>query len=191
MGVDLNLYRGARLVASSRPRLVREGLIDERLPVGVYRMLYLQGERFAATREKIGSFPYTAGFRVLTDARGQPRYVLSAPTLPEQERIAEEQSRTVASLFGSLLVLMLLVTVTALVLAGALTRPLRRLRKGLEAVGKGEFARRLPTDTRDEIGELAETFNEMRDQLARAAASSPGTALGGPIVFGLWAALAA
>jgi len=58
------------------------------------------------------------------------------------------------------------VTVTALVLAGALTRPLRRLRKGLEAVGKGEFARRLPTDTRDEIGELAETFNEMRDQLA-------------------------
>ena len=166
MGVDLNLYRGARLVASSRPRLVREGLIDERLPVGVYRMLYLQGERFAATREKIGSFPYTAGFRVLTDARGQPRYVLSAPTLPEQERIAEEQSRTVAYLFGALLVLMLLVTVTALVLAGALTRPLRRLRKGLEAVGKGEFARRLPTDTRDEIGELAETFNEMRDQLA-------------------------
>ena len=105
MGVDLNLYRGARLVASSRPRLVREGLIDERLPVGVYRMLYLQGERFAATREKIGSFPYTAGFRVLTDARGQPCYVLSAPTLSEQERIAEEQSRTVASLFGSLLVL--------------------------------------------------------------------------------------
>jgi signal transduction histidine kinase len=166
LGLDLNLYRGARLVSSSRPRLAREGLIDERLPVGVYRSLYLQGERFAATPEKIGSFPYTAGFRTLTDAQGRPRYVLSAPTLPEQERIAEEQSRTVAYLFGSLLVLILLVTVTALVLASALTRPLRRLRKGLEAVGKGEFARRLPTDTRDEIGELAETFNEMRDQLA-------------------------
>ncbi|PSQ79754.1 MAG: hypothetical protein BRD46_05865 [Bacteroidetes bacterium QS_8_68_15] len=165
-GLDLNLYRGPRLVASSRPRLVQERLIDRRLPLSAYRTLYLQGERFAATQERIGRFPYMAGFRALTDAQGAPRFVLSAPTLPEQERIAEEQSRTVAYLFGALLVLILLVTVTALVLAGALTRPLRRLRAGLEAVGKGEFARTLPTDTRDEIGELADTFNEMRAQLA-------------------------
>jgi signal transduction histidine kinase len=166
VGMDLNLYEGPRLVASSRPRLVRERLIDGRLPVGAYRALYFQGERFAATQERIGRFPYTTGFRALTDAQGTPRFVLSAPTLPEQERIAEEQSRTVAYLFGALLVLILLVTATALVLAGALTRPLRRIRAGLEAVGKGEFARALPTDTRDEIGELAETFNEMRDQLS-------------------------
>jgi signal transduction histidine kinase len=166
VGLDLNLYEGPRLVASSRPRLVEERLIDRRLPISAYRALYLRGERFAATQERIGRFPYMAGFRALTDAQGAPRFVLSAPTLPEQERIADEQSRTVAYLFGALLVLILLVTVTALVLAGALTRPLRRLRAGLEAVGKGEFARALPIDTRDEIGDLAETFNEMRAQLA-------------------------
>ena len=165
-GLDLNLYEGERLIATSRPRLVREQLIDGRLPVEAYEALYFDGYRFTTTRQEIGRFPYTAGFRALPDEQGRPRFVLSAPTLPEQERIAEEQARTTAYLFGALLLLVVVVMFTASLLAGALARPIARLRAGLEAVGRGRFARRLPVDTRDEIGELVQTFNEMRDQLA-------------------------
>ncbi len=166
MGLDLNLYQGARLVESSRPRLVRERLIDERLPAPAYAALYLDGLRFTTTSEWVGRFPYAAGFWALTDEAGAPRYVLSAPTLPEQERIEEEQARTVAYLFGALLLLIVIVMLTAALLAGALARPIVRLRAELEAVGRGEFARALPVTTRDEIGELVATFNEMRAQLA-------------------------
>ncbi len=166
VGTDLNLYEDARLIASSRPQLVREQLVDERLPASVYEALYYDGFHFVMNQERIGRFPYLAGYKVLADERGAPRYVLSVPTLPEQERIAEEQARTVAYLFGSLLLLVLIVMLTAALLAGALTRPLARLRAGLKAVGKGEYAQPLPVSTRDEIGELVETFNEMRAQLA-------------------------
>ena len=165
-GLDLNLYEGNRLIATSRPRLVREQLIDGRLPVEAYEALYFDGYRFTTTRQEIGRFPYTAGFRALPDEQGRPRLVLSAPTLPEQERIAEEQARATAYLFGALLLLVVVVMFTASLLAGALARPIARLRAGLEAVGRGRFAQRLPVDTRDEIGELVQTFNEMRDQLA-------------------------
>lgn len=165
VGLDLNLYEGPRLIATSRPRLERERLIDGRLPAEAYEALYYDGHRFATTQEYIGSFPYTVGFRALTDEQGRPRYVLSVPTLPEQERIEEEQSRAVAYLFGALLLLVVLVVGTASLLAGALTRPIERLRAGLEAVGRGESTRRLPVETSDEIGELVHTYNRMRDQL--------------------------
>jgi nitrogen fixation/metabolism regulation signal transduction histidine kinase len=65
-----------------------------------------------------------------------------------------------------LLLLIVVIMVTALFLSNALAQPIARLRAGLEAVGEGRYARRLPVDTRDEIGELVQTFNEMREQLA-------------------------
>jgi nitrogen fixation/metabolism regulation signal transduction histidine kinase len=80
--------------------------------------------------------------------------------------VAEEQARTLAYLFGALLVLVVAVMITAIILANALAQPIARLREGLEAVGEGRFAEKLPVDTRDEIGDLVRTFNEMRAQLA-------------------------
>lgn len=166
VGLDLNLYEDGRLVASSRPRLVRDRLIDTRLPAAAYQALHMDGYRFTTTEEQFGAFTYTVGFQALPDESGAPRYVLAVPTLPEQERIQEERARTLAYLLGALLLLIVVIMVTALFLSNALAQPIARLRAGLEAVGEGRYARRLPVDTRDEIGELVQTFNEMREQLA-------------------------
>ncbi len=166
VGLDVNLYEDGRLVASSRPRLVREQLIDARMPVAAYEALYLDAYRFTTTSERFGAFTYTVGFQALPDETGRPRYVLAVPTLPEQERIQEERARTLAYLLGALLLLIVVIMVTALFLSNALAQPIARLREGLEAVGKGRFTERLPVDTRDEIGELVQTFNAMREQLA-------------------------
>jgi signal transduction histidine kinase len=166
VGLDLHLYRDGRLVGTSRPRLVRDRLIDERLPARVYRTLYDETYRFTAARAAIGRFTYRVGYQALSDDAGRPRVVLAVPTLAQQERIEEEQARTLAYLFGALLLLVMVVMLTALLLANALARPIAQLREGLEAVGEGRFTRVLPVDTRDEIGDLVQTFNEMRDQLA-------------------------
>ena len=166
VGLDLNVYRAGTLVATSRPALVRDRLISPRLPGNAYRNLVFDGYRFTTTEESVGRFRYTAGFRALPDAAGQPRYVLSVPTLPEQERIEEEQARMVAYLFGALLLLVLIVLATALVLARALARPIARLREGLQNVARGQFQATIPVTSRDEIGDLVRTFNEMQGQLA-------------------------
>jgi len=166
VGLDVNLYEDGRLVASSRPRLVRDRLIDTRIPAAAYQALHMNGYRFTTTEEQFGAFTYTVGFQALPDEDGVPRYVLAVPTLPEQERIQEERARTLAYLLGALLLLIVVIMVTALFLSNALAQPIARLRAGLEAVGKGRYAQRLPVDTRDEIGELVQTFNQMREQLA-------------------------
>ncbi len=166
VGLDLNVYSDYQLVDLSRPQLLRERLIDERLPIEAYGALFFEGYRFIDTHERVGGFRYTTGFRALPDEQGRPRYIISVPTLPEQEQIEEERARTVAYLFGSLLLLLVVVMLTASLLANAISRPIARLRSGLKAVAAGRFTRMLPVDSRDEIGELVETFNEMLEQLA-------------------------
>lgn len=166
VGLDLNVYKGTELVESSRPQLVRDKLISSRLPMAVYEALHYDGFRFVTADEKIGAFDYTAGYRALPDESGRPAYIISVPTLPEQERIEEERARTVAYLFGSLLLLVLVVMVTASLLANALARPIGRLREGLAAVARGRYTQIPTLKTRDELGELVTTFNDMQEQLA-------------------------
>ena len=166
VGLDINVYENTMLTRTSREQLVEDRLIDERLPVDAYYQLFYEGVRNAYEEASVGNFDYTAGYRVLSDNEGQPRYVISVPTLPEQERIEEERARTVAYLFGALLLLVIAVMLTASLLANALSRPIGRLREGLELVARGRFERPLPVNTRDEIGALVQTFNSMQEQLA-------------------------
>jgi signal transduction histidine kinase/ActR/RegA family two-component response regulator len=50
-------------------------------------------------------------------------------------------------------------------LVGHVTNPLRQLRDTAEAVGRGDFTRRVEVSSRDECGELAGVFNQMTANL--------------------------
>jgi signal transduction histidine kinase len=52
-----------------------------------------------------------------------------------------------------------------LLLSGAITRPLRRLTEAAGAVADGRLDQRVPVESRDELGQLTETFNEMTGRL--------------------------
>ena len=166
VGLDLHLYQDGQLIRTSRPRLLRDGLVNERLSGSVYHDLYDEAYRFVTAEAAIGQFGYRVGYQALVDDEGRPQLVVGVPTLAQQEQLLEETSRTLAYLFGALLLLVVVVVLTGMVLANALAQPIAQLRQGLEAVGKGRFTRTLTVDTRDEIGDLVQTFNEMRDQLA-------------------------
>ena len=166
LGADVHLYRGAELEASSRRQLVRQRLIEPRLPADVYRALFLEGQPYAFGEDRIGTFEYTTGYKALPDSLGRPSGALAVPTLPEQATIEVGQARMVAYLFGGLLVLLVAIVVLAILLAGQLTRPFGRLRQGLQNVGAGGTEAPIPVETHDEVGELVETFNAMQAQLA-------------------------
>ena len=165
-GLDLVLYRDGDLAGTSRERLVDERIVDRRLPIEVHQALDLDGYSLAFVENRLGALSFTSGYRALLDGAGQTRFVLSVPALPEQERIDEERARTLAYLFGALLVILVLVMATASLLANALARPIARLRAGLAAAAQGRFEQMPAMASRDEVGELVETFNEMQLQLS-------------------------
>jgi nitrate/nitrite-specific signal transduction histidine kinase len=45
------------------------------------------------------------------------------------------------------------------------TAPIMRLREGVEQLGSGHLAHRVTVETADEVGDLAQQFNQMADQL--------------------------
>jgi signal transduction histidine kinase/ActR/RegA family two-component response regulator len=60
--------------------------------------------------------------------------------------------------------------VTVWLLVSKVTRPLSELRDSAEAVGRGDFTRRVPVRGRDECGELATVFNQMTENIKQSRA---------------------
>jgi class 3 adenylate cyclase len=54
----------------------------------------------------------------------------------------------------------------ALLLSDSLSRPMFALRRGLQAIERGDYGVRVPVTTSDELGELADGFNRMAAGLA-------------------------
>ncbi|UCC41797.1 MAG: HAMP domain-containing protein [Candidatus Aminicenantes bacterium] len=53
----------------------------------------------------------------------------------------------------------------AILLARRIANPLKRLAEGTEKISKGDFYHKIPITSQDEIGNLAQSFNEMSHQL--------------------------
>jgi len=106
----------------------------------------------------------------------------SAPgvTRPEFERFVDIVDRLVVTLERDIaqttsLLRSIQLALVALAIAGAVTliylaflfiiRPVHQLEDGLQRMAKGEFAVRLPVESKDEFGALARGFNDMAEHL--------------------------
>ncbi len=62
-------------------------------------------------------------------------------------------------------VLVIIVVGLALLLSRVITRPITELKKGAEAIGRGELDYKLAVKNQDELGDLANSFNNMAREL--------------------------
>ncbi len=115
------------------------------------------------------------------------RYVFAVYSVPPQLSALSEAVQHAYSQYGELAVLrkplkssfeltltvvlliaMLAAIYVAIFSAQRLTRPVQDLIAGTRAVGKGDFGTRLPLPSRDEMGFLVHSFNDMTKRLRRA-----------------------
>jgi signal transduction histidine kinase len=101
-----------------------------------------------------------------------PIYVEGSPTKwgsikiglsMEEMRADEQKTRLMLILIG--LGGLLIGMGGAALLARRITKPLKRLVEGTVKISKGDFSQEIAIDTQDEIGNLAQSFNEMSHQL--------------------------
>src|SRR5690606_38637661 len=100
---------------------------------------------------------------------------LANAILQAQNRFANLQvssGRLKQNFRATLTLVLLLAMLSAMYLAARaarrLTRPVHDLIEGTRAVGKGDFGTRLPLPSRDEMGYLVHSFNDMTKRLRRA-----------------------
>ena len=77
------------------------------------------------------------------------------------EKMAAARNRVMAIAAG----LILLSLAVSVFLIGSIVRPLRALTQGTQRVAAGELGQAVPADSRDELGELAKSFNAMTARL--------------------------
>lgn len=70
-------------------------------------------------------------------------------------------------IFTLCVIMTLLGAVAAMAVAGTVTRPIRALQQGAEAVAGGDLSHRVGTAARDEIGSLSRSFDAMTEALSR------------------------
>lgn len=93
------------------------------------------------------------------------RYQVSYEAL--QDRIAETRNNMlILALFGILIALFI-----GGVIAGRITSPIKRLTEGALKIGSGDLTTRIAVSSKSEIGKLADTFNQMTQDLDRSTKS--------------------
>jgi signal transduction histidine kinase/CheY-like chemotaxis protein len=118
-----------------------------------------------------GDHYYCTAGRFNPNSAGSPGYLLlysyeeSWRALQTTQKILVA-ANAIAIVLGSLLICFLV---------GMVTRPLRELRDTAEAVGRGDFSRRVKVRYDDECGELARVFNRMTENLKHSRAQLEST----------------
>ena len=104
----------------------------------------------------------------IIDARA-PRLDAAATRLQiEFRRTAETQRRQTMGALGTIALLDVIFLVMGLVMIQrTITRPVRLLKEGTQSLKGGRFEHRIPIVTRDELADLAASFNEMTADIGR------------------------
>jgi len=95
-------------------------------------------------------------------------YMIAPPRKPQLT--AEENAfleRSNRALLESTLIAVAIAAVIAILLSATLVRPLRQLTRAAQNMAAGDLEQQVAVQSKDEIGQLAEAFNQMSREIAR------------------------
>jgi two-component system, NtrC family, nitrogen regulation sensor histidine kinase NtrY len=159
-GIDFSVYRNGSIQASSRSELYRSSILDGRLNGTVFASIVYDGRRQVLTNEKIGSVEYVVGYSPVI-INGTMVGILAIPTLNRQKDIEAELSQQHATVFGMYAIIFGIALVIGALLASRFSRPIHILNLAAKNIAEGNLEITVPVPSRDEIGTLAQSFNEM------------------------------
>jgi PAS domain S-box-containing protein len=162
------LYLGPRL----EPLAARDGLGNPLGPAEAYRGLGLGGEEL----ERASSSPQGEGRLVWSE--GHSGYVAVWPLTASDGTVKgvlvydvprDELGDTLTYLrygiLGAILTSIVLAGAASILLTRQVTRPLSETRDAAIRVASGDYAATVPVKSRDELGEVARTFNYMAEEI--------------------------
>ncbi|MDP1548454.1 MAG: ATP-binding protein [Anaerolineales bacterium] len=116
--------------------------------------------------EIIGSEILQYGAPIIVDGETVGVVFVETPT-NDNPMESEFLRRLDVSIFLSAVGAIFLALLTGIFLSSTITRPIRELTKATHSMTDGNLGQQVPVRSRDEIGELAHSFNKMSSDLAR------------------------
>ncbi|NGP78130.1 HAMP domain-containing protein [Balneolaceae bacterium YR4-1] len=165
LNVDASYYKNRTLTTSTTPQIYQQHLLPNTIPFPVYRDLYDEQLREGLTRVSLAQQDLLIGFRSVLSAENRPVAAVAIPTFLQSPKYDQQLLETTSYLIILYLVIFgLFIGGTALV-SRRLTRPLIYIQRGLNKISEGDLDTKIPVKSNDEIGSLAEAYNEMVSRL--------------------------
>lgn len=166
--VDVILYRNTNVAESTTPQVFQQNLIPSILPFPVYDFIYNRQRSHYITTSKIGDEELLVGYQSLLNSAGQTIGVIAIPTFLQSPVYNEQLLETTSYLFVVYLFIFALFIGGSVLLSGQLTKPLSLIQTGLKKISRGDMKTKVPVTSRDEIGSLANAYNNMVIRLEEA-----------------------
>jgi len=160
---DVNIFDGARLLATSERDLFASGLLPTRTPDDVYRAIVLERFPSFVSRDQIGSSPYLIAAAPVR-AAGRDA-LLTVPLAPRQREIDREIDDLDRGVHLASLFLILAGAALGLSMAERIADPVRRLTRATRLIARGDFDARIAVRSADELKRLVDAFNSMAAEL--------------------------
>lgn len=84
-----------------------------------------------------------------------------------EQTVEASYSDILAETIRSMMIVLAIGSFMILIISRFITRPLSQMAKAVDRFARGDFEQRVPVDSRDEVGQLAESFNRMAEELGR------------------------
>jgi signal transduction histidine kinase/HAMP domain-containing protein len=166
IGHELHLYRGEKLMASSRRDLFAAHVESERLPGDVYLDIVLHGKQIVHAQRKWGTARYDEIFSPINLGTGQS-YTLALPFIVQGRQIEAQVNDLATTIYMLLVFIALAAIAVAFRVARSVTRPVQSLVAGARAVAGGNFDVNVAVPTDPDLGLLVTTFRDMAHSIRR------------------------
>jgi nitrogen fixation/metabolism regulation signal transduction histidine kinase len=160
---DVNVYRGAELVATSELALFASGVLPTRTPDDIYRNIVLERLPSFVREDAIGAFSYMLAAAPVR-AAGQD-VLLTVPLTLRQREIEREIDELDRGVHLAALFFVLLGAGIGLSMAERIADPVRRLTRATGRIARGDFDARIAVRSTDELRRLVDAFNSMAAEL--------------------------
>jgi signal transduction histidine kinase len=167
---DINLYNlDGSLIASSRPKMFKEGLTGSRMNARAYKALAADAKHEFIHQEEIGKLSFLSAYALFRNKDQEVLAYLNLPYFAKQDDVKKEVSTFFVALFNIYVVLILIAVVIALIISNRITQPLRLIQEKLSKVKVGMPNEPIEWKSRDEIGNLVDEYNRMLKDLEKSA----------------------
>ncbi len=160
---DVNVFKGADLVATSERDLFASGVLPTRTPDDVYRAIVLQRLPSFVRQDAIGGFTYVLAATPVRTA-GEDA-LLTVPLALRQREIEREIDELDEGVHLAALCFVLVGAALGLYMAERIADPVRRLTRATGRIARGDFDARIAVKSVDELRRLVDAFNSMAAEL--------------------------
>jgi len=162
---DINVYDGARLLATSERDLFASGLLPTRTSADVYRAIVLDRRATFVGEERSGRYPYMVAAAPLKIAG--LRGLLTVPMTLRQRAIDREVDDLNRRILLGILAFILIGSALGYWMAERIADPVNRLQRATARLARGDLDARVAVTSSDELRRLVEAFNGMAAELQR------------------------